>query len=425
MRSRTRSLLCLAPLALLLASAPAAALSPEAAEAEHTRLTEEMRKLAKRNAWHGVEKQYQSMLDLQKDGVVLTYEDHMKGAEAARELGRITDVYNRLQSARVQQKGEEVRSWLREIESNYGMALLVRDDRYSGDTELAPSAMPFDPAKRAAIGAAQQALVDEGRYEGLLPHGDYTFGGKPFVVVEGQELPPEVILAPEGSNTRRLAQAPRRNGLRFQVGPGFANVGDSYSDSAVGFQPTEGRSGGLLRAALGGSLQLGDSPAGLMVEAGYHGMFPDTVAGTGAEDVNIVVGEGFQAASADATARMNLFFVQAGPTLWLGRVEVAAAVGWAIGGISLVSPVACANPSDSASNCSGPLTDVPDEIGGTLKAPGGSLGLTWLPKALDFKMGRGTYGAGLGLQGGLWRDDARSYPWGQLALTLTPTTSSN
>ena len=423
MRSRTRSLLCLAPLALLLASAPAVALSPEAAEAEHTRLSEEMRKLAKRNAWHGVEKQYLSMLDLQKEGVVLTYEDHMKGAEAARELGRITDVYNRLLAAREQQKGEEVRSWLGEIQSNYGMVLLVRDDRYGGDTALAPTAMPFDPAKRAAIGAAQQALIDTGRYDGLLPHGDYAFGGKAFVVAEGQEVPPEVILAPEGSNTRRLAQAPRRNGLRFQVGPGFANVGTAYSDSAVGYQPTEGRSGGLLRAALGGSLQLGDSPAGVMVEAGYHGMFPDTVAGT--DQINIVAGSEFQAASDDATARMNLFFVQAGPTLWMGRFELAATVGWAIGGISLVSPVACANPSDSSSNCAGQPTDVPDEIGGTLKAPGGSLGLTWLPEALDFKLGRGTYGAGLGLQGGLWRDDARSYPWGQLALTLTPTTSSN
>lgn len=425
MRSLSRSLLCLAPLALLLASAPAVALSPQAAEAEHTRLSEEMRKLAKRNAWHGVEKQYQAMLSLQKDGVVLTYEDHMKGAEAARELGRITDVYNRLLAAREQQKGAEVRTWINEIQSNYGMTLLVRDDRYDGDTALTPSAMPFDPAKRAAIGAAQQQLADTGRYDGLLPHGDYTFGGKPFTVAEGQEVAPEVILAPEGSNKRRLAKAPKRNGLRFQVGPGFASVGSTYSDSAVGYQPTEGRSGGLLRAALGGHLQLGDSPAGVLFEAGYHGMFPETVPGTDASSVNNVAGQGFSAASSDATARMNLFFVQAGPTVWLGRVELFGAVGWAIGGISLVSPVACANPADAASNCAGQPTGVADEIGGTLMAPGGSLGATWLPEALEFKLGRGTYGPGLGLQAGMWRDDARSYPWGQLALTLTPTTSSN
>ena len=66
-----------------------------ASEAEHTRLAQEMRSLSDRGAWRGVEANYERMLGLERRGVVLSYEDHLLGAQAARDLGRITQVYQR------------------------------------------------------------------------------------------------------------------------------------------------------------------------------------------------------------------------------------------------------------------------------------------------------------------------------------------
>lgn len=415
MRPRIRALLVAAA---LVASAPAMALSPEAAKAEQVRLRQEMRKLAKRNAWHGVEKQYVAMLELESDGVKLQFRDHFTGAQAARELGRITDVYTRLKRA-VELKPDEAEAsaWLAEIQASYASVLLAADDRYKGGSDLAPAAMPFDPAKRAAIGAAQATLAETNRYEGLLPHGEYTYGGKAFTVAASDSVV-EVILVPEGGNAAKVARGDRRDGLRFGIGAGLANVASTYGGGVTeGLQPTEGRSGGLLRGTLGGGFQLGDSPAGLFFEAGYHGMFPETVTGNG----QLAVSEdGFTPVTADGQATMNLGFLQLGPTLWLAdQVELALAVGWGFGTISLVSPVDCLG-----GDCGGASSGVADVVTGRTVMPGASLGATWAPQPLTFNLLRGTYGVGVGLQGGLWRDDARSYPWGQVGLTVLPSLTS-
>lgn len=408
---------CILLVGALFASAPALALSPEAARAEHIRLKEEMKKLARRNAWRGVDSQYRSMLSLEKDGVVLGYRDHYTGAQAARELGRITEVYTRLKRAVEQRPEEEATTWLGEIEANYGLVLLASDARYKGETSLAPAAMPFDPAKRAAIGAAQATLAEFGRFEGLLPHGDYTYGGKPFgLAAQGDKV--EVLLVPEGGSSKRVARGERRNGLRVAVGGGLASIASTYSTGGTeGIQPTEGRSGVLLRGSLGYSQQLGDSVAGLFFEAGYHGMTPETVEGNTALSVTA---DAFSAVTGEGTSALNLGFVQAGPTLWLGnQLELSLGVGWSLGTVSLVSPVDCVG-----SGCSGVQTGVTDVVTGQTRMPGAMLGTQWVPQPLTFGMLRNTYGLGLGLQGGLWRDDARSYPWAQASLTLVPSLTS-
>ena len=199
MRRISTTLLFALPLALLLGSRPAQALSPDPAKAENTRLFEEMRKLATRNAWRGVEDKYTAMVALEKDGVVLSYDDHLMGAQAARELGRITDVYLRLERAKAQRTEKEVLEWILDIEASYGMVLLAKDEKYKGGTDMAPKEMPFAPDQRSAIGAAQLALSETGRFEGLLPYGSYTFGDRSFDVVQGQPRP-QIILAPEGAN---------------------------------------------------------------------------------------------------------------------------------------------------------------------------------------------------------------------------------
>ena len=77
-------------------SGPAMAMSKAEAKAEHVRLSEDMRRLAKRAHWRGVDRSYRSMEGLLKKDVVLRYDDHFLGAQAARELGNVTLVYRRL-----------------------------------------------------------------------------------------------------------------------------------------------------------------------------------------------------------------------------------------------------------------------------------------------------------------------------------------
>ncbi len=408
---------CLLLAGALCASGPALALSPEAARAEHVRLKEEMKKLARRNAWRGVDSQYRSMLALEEDGVVIGYRDHYTGAQAARELGRITEVYTRLKRAVEQRPEAEATTWLAEIEASYGLVLLAADARYKGATDLAPTAMPFDPAKRAAIGAAQATLAEYGRFEGLLPHGDYAYGGQAFgLEADGPKV--EVLLVPEGGSSKRVARGERRNGLRLGLGSGLASIASSYSTGgAEGIQPTLGRSGVLLRGSVGFSQQVGDSAVGVFVEAGYHGMVPETVAGNGALAVSP---DAFSAVTGEGTSSLNLGFAQAGPTLWLGnQLELSLGLGLSLGTVSLVSPVDCVG-----GGCSGVQTGIADVVTGQTRMAGAMLGTQWVPPSLTFGMFRSTYGLGLGLQGGLWRDDARSYPWAQASLTLVPSLTS-
>lgn len=401
----------------LCAPAPALALSPEAARAEHIRLKEEMKKLARRNAWRGVDNQYRSMLALEEDGVVLGYRDHYTAAQASRELGRITDVYTRLKRAVSQKPEPEATSWLAEIEASYGLVLLASDGRYKGETDLAPASMPFDPAKRAAIGAAQATLAETQRFEGLLPHGDYSYGATAFTVVEG-DTRAEVLLVPEGGSARKVARGERRNGLRLGVGAGLASIASGYGGGVTeGIQPTEGRSGVLLRGSLGYAQQLGGSPLGLFLEAGYHGMLPESVAGN---ESLVVSSTSFSAVTGEGTSTLNLGFVQAGPTLWLGnQLEVSVGMGWALGTVSLVSPVDCLG-----GGCAGVESGVADVVTGKTRMPGAVVGTQWVPQALSFGFLRGSYGLGLGVQGGVWRDDARNYPWGQASLSLIPSLTS-
>ncbi|MSP54447.1 MAG: hypothetical protein EXR69_02395, partial [Myxococcales bacterium] len=70
--------------------------SAAVSDAEHVRLSSEIKQLATRQAWAGVEKKYE---DLAKLGVELTFDDLLHGAYAARALGDAQGVYDRLKVA--------------------------------------------------------------------------------------------------------------------------------------------------------------------------------------------------------------------------------------------------------------------------------------------------------------------------------------
>ena len=145
---------------------PDLAFAGEQEAAEHQRYLEEMRKLSGRNAWTGVERNFKLLLKLQDDGEVLTAEDWLLGAQAARNLGNMTSCRERLAaSVRIKPEREAV-GLLEEIDRSYGVVELSSDKGL--EAALAPAAMPFIPDQRKAIEYAQAQVAENGAFEGIL-----------------------------------------------------------------------------------------------------------------------------------------------------------------------------------------------------------------------------------------------------------------
>lgn len=180
-------------LSWLLLSAPlsssVALLAPIAAEAqdpaktaEKLRLEEEMKRLAAKNAWTGVERAYNDLLNLK---VELPFEDHYLGAQSARYLGKTYEVYERLTSAKEIDATPEILQNLEGIDGTYGKVDLQGTEKKRPD--LVPDVMPFAPDERKSIEWAQTVLANTGSFRGMLPKGSYKVGGLPFTVEAGQE----------------------------------------------------------------------------------------------------------------------------------------------------------------------------------------------------------------------------------------------
>jgi hypothetical protein len=387
----TSTLLRLSPAVALVWCATAEAADPQAAKAEHVRLSEEMRKLAAKNTWRGVDASYLKMLDLEKSGVVLAYEDHFLGAQAARELGRITDVYDRLLRARARKADEACVNWIAEIEGVYARVDLSKDDRYTGEAALSPAEMPFEGDQRNAIGAAQLALTNTGEYAGLLPFGTYTFGDKTFEVKAGGQVV-KVYLAPAGASGRTATEK-RRDGLRISLGPQWAQAGEpSQTATGSGVSPTS--FGGIgLRGGLGWEIQLANK-LGLMAEAGYHGMLPRAD-----KDDSGVVPESL----GEVKARLNAFYVWGGATFFHEDFAVSAGPSWWVGGGTALGVAANGVP-----------TAVDAE---RMMAGGGTLSVFY---GLFDTPGLSRSRSGVSLCVGAHSDLNQLYPWAQLAFTVSP-----
>lgn len=396
----------LIPLALVLASVPAYAQS-SAAEAEHTRLTDEMKRLTARNAWKGVDDAYRRMEALSADeGVKLTYRDHWMGAVAARELGDLNAVYSRLQRAAALEKTDEVASWMADLNQNYGQVKLRIDNKYPGDRTLAIGEMPFDPAQRRVIEAAQLALTQTRVYEGILPVGAYTFGDQTFNLESGGGATKEVTLQPKSVRDNSEGGGGGGGGLSY-AGPRI-DLGVSFTVAGEPTSAPEAQGGGF--SGVGGRLGLGwevgfTTRIGLLAEVGYHSLFagaPDMSAPDGsateleywADPVGstLHMGYGWLAGA----VRLGDLRVAAGPVYGVG---VASTMGWADG-----------SDDDGVSYTQRSVAHTQ----GLIRAGGAELGLFY-----GF-LNMGSLQGGLGFHAGAMTDTGRWYPWGQLAFTLAP-----
>ena len=155
--------------------------------AEHARIADEMDRLADRKVWSGVDRLYRKIEAL---GVEPTLDDYMLGAYAARELGQVLDVRDRLKSAARMHQSKDIVEWLWKIDNTYGRVELVSVPPRS--TTFEAGVMPFDPDQRKAVEAAVQSVADDGMFVGMLPVGEFTFSGQAFKVEPGLSVRIEV-----------------------------------------------------------------------------------------------------------------------------------------------------------------------------------------------------------------------------------------
>ena len=164
--------------------------SPEAvaaAAAETDRLSGEIRSLAARQIWSGVERKYRQAITL---GSPLEGEIHLVAAYSARDRGDLLAVYERLSRAASQGASKEIVDWLWDLDHNFGSVNLNADRK--GTALLSMAQMPLDPSRRQAVEAAIAMCRDSGEFRGLLPRGDYKFSGQEFRVEPGISVRVEV-----------------------------------------------------------------------------------------------------------------------------------------------------------------------------------------------------------------------------------------
>lgn len=155
-------------------------LASDVNEAEHVRLSEDLKQLTNRQLWLGADKKFH---ELEKLGVEMTFEDLMNGAYAARSLGDMQSAYDRLKRAARIKGTREVVDWLYTIDANYGQVDLAATPPRGVTLEIAE--VPFDPDQRLAVEAAVAKIKKDGNYTGLLPRGAYTYAGQSFKVEPG------------------------------------------------------------------------------------------------------------------------------------------------------------------------------------------------------------------------------------------------
>jgi hypothetical protein len=153
--------------------------SLEVRVAEHSRLSSEIRSLAQKSAWKGVDRNYDRIALLR---VEMSWEDHVYGAHAASELGEISETRARLYAA-VQIRPEKgLIDWLWELDHSYGSVQLKGVE----GAVLEAGPLPLDPVQRRSIEQAIISCAETGSFEGMIPEGSYRFDGLDFRVEHGE-----------------------------------------------------------------------------------------------------------------------------------------------------------------------------------------------------------------------------------------------
>ncbi len=381
-----------APLALFLSWAPVAR-AGELEAAEAARLSEEMRTLAARNAWVGVEGDFRQLLVLERKGQSISPQDWVMGAQSARGVGNMTACRERLaKSVALSPSGENI-NWLSQIDGTFGAVDLSADKTLLPRPKLAAKVMPFIPDQRQAIEFARAAVEETMDFKGLVPAGEYTYGGETLQVVAGGEV---VAVHLQASVIQRSGDEPFKFaflGPRIEIGGAFTQGGEVAD--GVDAPPSFGGMG--IRSGLG--LEAGLNPRlGVFAMVGYHGLTAKV------DNGNTEAIEGTENFSGHW---LRLGFLSLGASYRLGGLRIA---GGPVVGMGVAQAM---NEEESAQDLlwvtKGPMA----AIGG-----GVSAGYAVLPLGTSLELL-------VSLSGGAQHDSQRLYPWGQAAIVVAPSTPSS
>lgn len=266
--------------------APLDALACDAAE--KLRLSQEISRLAAKNAWSGVERSYEALLATKCE---LGFEQYWLGAESARYLGKTWEQYERLNQAKQIDAQPQLLESIAAIENNYGRVDIKGDPRRPPTLTLAE--MPFAPDQRKAVEWAQQVVVNTGMFHGMLPFGAYDVGGVAFtaaagdtfqVVTVGKQRGGDAVAAAPGEPSTAGGGGGGAKGLINYAGP-ILTVGPGYTLTPAPKAAVEGSAGVAAQpgdiAAAGVQAQAGlelgltyrAPEAGLALVVGYGGTF--------------------------------------------------------------------------------------------------------------------------------------------------------
>jgi hypothetical protein len=255
--------------------APTMASAQDCDEGEKVRLGGEIRNLAQRNAWPGVENSYRKLV---ATGCRLSYEDHLLGSQAAAKLGKTFEVYSRLSDARSFDQRSEIIEEMESIDQHYGRVEIRGDARFRA--ELLRESMPFNPAQRKSIEYAMEVVENTGSFKGMLPRGEYLIGARVFVVEPGDSWQ---LLEVEKTKGRGEDQPFFRYvnlvagvgpSLMYSAEPGNSDVSSGLADGSGTFAPAS-------HTGTGGSAEIGvelgltyqEPTIGVAVTATYDGTF--------------------------------------------------------------------------------------------------------------------------------------------------------
>jgi len=180
-------------LALALASQPVSPDDPAAIEAEARRISTEIRSYAAEGKQAGVEREYRRLLRL---GVRVDPELHVIAADVARDRGDSMTALARLYRVpRGSRAGDRVREFHDNVLERYAY---LRVSVQPGVVVEVPTFFSPDEAKAAQRLAA--TVAESGVFVGLVPKGQYAFGGR-GLVLEAQRAyvfpPPPGVAANE------------------------------------------------------------------------------------------------------------------------------------------------------------------------------------------------------------------------------------
>lgn len=361
----------------------------EVEKAEHTRLSEEMRKHAQRNAWTAVEANFVRIEELAQKGETISFKDYMLGAEAARALGIASSCRKRLAAAIALDPKKEALDWIADIDANYGGAKITFDDKYEGPRGLTAAAPPFAPDQRMALEYATARIAAGEDFEGLLPSGEYTVGDKKLTVPVGPEKVAALSFGPPEKEAFQLAYV----GPRGTIGVAYTAAGglnESGLASEAGPQPSAFGGGG---ARFGVGVEVGITErVGVIGEVGYHNLF----GATGVEEVpayvvagdSVHLGYGWLAGS----LRFGDLWLAAGPVWGAGRGKATGVEG----------------------SCEATEAECYQRLAGSIYAGGAAGSVSWA--LMDISKLKGA----ITLEGGAQSDTYRWFPWGQVGLTVAP-----